>query len=145
MAITLTELKGMITIEGVSRALDNQIFLSLTSNDGSNADTACNRAAIWAYSFINLKCKANELFTTDKKEVITEAMITMAIYELLRISEFYDEEYKTDATNLMNAALGISGGGSDGNGSSFIGAASARDEKSHINKFGSPFTSRYNR
>ncbi|SKA56662.1 hypothetical protein [Enterovibrio nigricans] len=145
MAMTLAQLKGMVTIEGVSRALDNQIYNSLTSNSENNADVACNRAAIWAYSHINLKSKANELLTPDQKEIITEAMITMAIYELLRISEFLDEEYKTDAINLMNAALGIAGSSSEGNGSSFIGAASAHDEKSHINKFGSASSRRYHR
>lgn len=130
MAITLTELRAMVTPEGVSDSLDDQIYLSLTYNDTKNAQTACQSAARWCYAYLGQKNALNKSFTNDDKAVLTEAMTQMAIYELGEISEFDFDERKDDAVALLNALLGLNP--NSDTGATFTGGAIARDEKSHI-------------
>ncbi len=128
--MTLTELKGLVTPEGVKRALDDQIYDSLVYGDGHNVTDACSNAATWAYSVIAKVGKLNYAFTADDKEVLSAAMIQMAIYNL-GAHHFFDlTNPKEAAVALLNASLGLS---SDSDGTStFTGAAVAKDEKSHI-------------
>lgn len=130
----LSELQSMVTPEGVSDSLDDQIYASLTYNDTKNAQIACRSAARWCYGFLGKYNKLDEPFSADDKEVLTEAMTQMAIYELLLISQFDEngDQYKEDAHNLLNALLGIT---KDGDGqTAYVGGAIAKDEKSHITK-----------
>ncbi len=128
--MTLTELKSLVTPEGVKRALDEQIYDSLVYGDGHNVTDACKNAATWAYAAIAKAGKLNHAFTSDDKELLSTAMIQMAIYNLGGHHFFDLSNPKDDAIALLNAALGLS---SDSDGTStYTGAAVARDEKSHI-------------
>ncbi|MBE3899185.1 hypothetical protein HJ158_08185 [Vibrio parahaemolyticus] len=134
MAMQLKTLQSMVTPEGVSDSLDDQIYASLTYNDTKNATIACRSAARWCYGFLGKYGRLDASFSDDDLEVLTEAMTQMAIYELLLISQFDEngDQYKEDAENLLNAVLGIT---KDGDGqSTFVGGATAKDEKSHIAK-----------
>ncbi len=138
----LSTLQSMVTPEGVSDSLDDQIYASLTYNDTKNASIACRSAARWCYGFLGKYGKLDEPFSADDNEVLTEAMTQMAIYELLLISQFDEngEQYKQDAEDLLNALLGITKDG-DGN-AALVGGAIAKDEKSNITKPGCAFACR---
>ncbi len=120
----------MVTIQGVSDSLDEQIYLSLTYNDPKNAQTACQSAARWCYAYLGQKNALSRLYSDDDKEVLVEAMTQMAIYELGEISEFDFDERKDEAIHLVNALLGLNNGTESG--AHYTGAAIARDKESHI-------------
>lgn len=130
MAITLIELRAMVTPEGVSDSLDDQIYLSLTYNDTNNARTACQSAARWCYAYLGQRNALTRIYSDDDKEVLTEAMTQMAIYELGEISEFDFDDRKEEAVALINSLLGINNGAETG--AQYTGAAIARDKESHI-------------
>ncbi|CAK1709844.1 conserved hypothetical protein [Vibrio crassostreae] len=130
MAITLTELRAMVTIQGVSSSLDEQIYHSLTYNDENNAQTACQSAARWCYAYLGQKNALSRLYSEDDKEVLAEGMTQRAIYELGEISEFDFDDRKDEALALINALLGLNHGTESG--AQYTGAAIARDQESHI-------------
>ncbi|MGL4830566.1 MAG: hypothetical protein ACRCXG_14880 [Vibrio sp.] len=130
MAITLTQLRAMVTIQGVADSLDGQIYESLTYNDDRNAQTACQSSARWCYAYLGQKNALIRLYSDDDKEVLTEAMTQMAIYELGEISEFDFDDRKEEAIALINSLLGLNNGAESG--AQYTGAAIARDKESHI-------------
>lgn len=130
MAITLTELRAMVTIQGVSNSLDEQIYHSLTYNDENSGQTACQSAARWCYAYLGQKNALSRTFSDDDKEVLTEAMTQMAIYELGEISEFDFDDRKAEALSLIHALLGLNNAAESG--AQYTGAAIARDKESHI-------------
>ncbi|NAW59322.1 MULTISPECIES: hypothetical protein [unclassified Vibrio] len=130
MTMTLTQLRAMVTIQGVSDALDEQIYASLTYNDEKNAQTACQSAARWCYAYLGQKNALTRLYSDDDKEVLTEAMTQMAIYELGEISEFDFDDRKVEAIALLHSLLGLNNGAEQG--AQYTGAAIARDKESHL-------------
>ncbi len=130
MAITLTQLRAMVTPQGVSDSLEEQIYLSLTYNDEKNAQTACQSAARWCYAYLSQKNALARTYSDDDKEVLTEALTQMAIYELGDISEFDFDDRKDEAIILVNSLLGLNSGTESG--AQYTGAAIARDKESHI-------------
>lgn len=130
MAITLTQLRAMVTPQGVSDSLEEQIYQSLTYNDGNSAQTACQSAARWCYAYLGQKNALSRIYSDDDNEVLAEAMTQMAIYELGEISEFDFDDRKDEAIALINSLLGLNNGADSG--AQYTGAAIARDKESHI-------------
>ncbi|MCE7729619.1 hypothetical protein [Vibrio campbellii] len=127
--MTLDELKGLVTPEGVNAALDDQIYDSLVYGDGQNVTDSCNSAAIWCYSYLAKTDNINRAFSASDKEVLSAAMVQMAIYKLGAHHFFNIEEPEEMAYALLDSILGIT---KDEDGSStYVGAAVAKDEKSH--------------
>lgn len=132
--MTLTELQMLVTPEGVSDSLDNQIYASLTYNDTKNATVACRSAARWCYGQLGVYGASDRAFDNDEQMVLTEAMTQRAIYELGLISQF-DEDfdaYADDAMLMLKAVLKIASAKPE-QGSGFVGAARVSDEQSHLN------------
>ncbi|MGI2800205.1 hypothetical protein ACRTC3_16585 [Photobacterium damselae] len=132
MAITLTQLRGLVTPEGVSDSLDNQIYNSLSFNDIKNVSTACRSAANWCYAYLGRYDALKINYSDDDKQVLSEAMTQMAIYELFLISDIYDEERKEQAVGMLNALIGLPDSDGNGDGLPIIGAARSCDYDSHI-------------
>ncbi|MDE1352146.1 hypothetical protein L9W80_18590, partial [Vibrio aestuarianus] len=114
MAVTLTQLRAMVTPQGVSDSLEEQIYQSLTYNDGNSAQTACQSAARWCYAYLGQKNALARIYSDDDKEVLAEAMTQMAIYELGEISEFDFDDRKDEAIALINSLLGLNNGADSG-------------------------------
>ncbi|MBE8578648.1 hypothetical protein [Vibrio sp. OPT18] len=128
--MTLDELKTLVTPEGVKNALDDQIFDSLAFGDGENVTSSCKSAAIWCYSYLAKTGNLTKAFSQSDKEVISAAMVQMAIYHLNAHHFFSIDDPKDMAQALIDSILGIS---QSSNGTSvYVGAAVAKDEKSNI-------------
>lgn len=135
--MTLSELRQLITESEVEAALDQQIYDSLTYNRNGeervNVPYAVAAAARWGYSRLIGAKKQNQSFTADEMEVIREALIKRAVYELGRTSEFKEnfDMDREDADTMMDAVLGRGDGSSDsttsgGTTEGFVGAAGAQ-------------------
>ncbi|MFV0261387.1 MAG: hypothetical protein ACK5JN_02960 [Kluyvera sp.] len=140
--MTLNDLRQLITEGEVKAALDQQIYDSLTFNrEGNtrvNVPYAIAAAARWGYARL-LGAKAQHKgFDEDELEVIREALIKRAVYELGRTSE-YKENFdmdRDDADTLFDAVLGRGDGSSDSgdNGTSadaMVGASGVQYEQVH--------------
>ncbi|MGQ3662074.1 hypothetical protein [Citrobacter braakii] len=146
--MTLSELQSLITVAEVRAALDDQLFESLTygrqrgtrhsarDDHGSdpvvvNVQYAVGAAARWGYSRLIGAGAQKRAFGTDSREVIREALIKRAVYELGRTHEM-NENFnmdRDDADTMMDAVLGLSDGSSDGdstNSGGYVGAAGAQ-------------------
>lgn len=127
--MTLDELKRLVTPEGVERALDDQIYDSLVYGDGENITDSCHSAAIWCYSYLAKTGNLHRAFSASDKEVLSAAMVQMAIYKLGAHHFFNIEEPEEMAYALLDSILGITK--DEGGSSSYVGAAVAKDEKSN--------------
>ncbi|MFV0262043.1 MAG: hypothetical protein ACK5JN_06335 [Kluyvera sp.] len=141
--MTLSELKTLITVAEVKAALDDQLFESLTYGRGrgthgdpeakvvTNVQFAVQASARWGYSRLIGAGAQNRAFSADSREVIREALIKRAVYELGRTQEFKEnfDMDREDADTMMDAVLGLSDGSSDGdntNSAGYVGAAGAQ-------------------
>ncbi|MGT3827058.1 hypothetical protein ACUUMB_15160 [Enterobacter kobei] len=153
--MTLNELKQLITVAEVEAALDEQIFNSLTFNQHGegrvNVPYAVAAAARWGYSRLLGAGAERKTFSADTLEVIREALIKRAVYELGRTSEFKEnfDMDRDDADTMFDAALGrgdgsSSSGSDNGSSTGFVGAAGVQYDQVHKprNTALYPFTSR---
>lgn len=158
--MTLAQLRALVTPALLRAALDDQIYLSLTgerheddgyfmqrppTNDSQQAAlTACQSAARWAFITLTKADATARPYSNDEQEVLSEALVQRAIYELGRQSEFDANFYKNkeDATALLNALLGLTGAGE--NKVVITAARSTKDAKqrSYFILPGYPFTRR---
>lgn len=135
--MTLSDLRQLITETEVKAALDQQLYDSLTFNRNGegrvNVPYAVAAAARWGYARLIGAKAQNTLFSADETEVIREALIKRAVYELGRTSEFKEnfDLDKEDADTMFDAVLGRGDGSSDsatsgGTQDGFVGAAGAQ-------------------
>lgn len=144
--MNLAELQALVKPASIRNALDDQIYRSLTGENGEHdggimrrpsgndsqraALTACQSAARWCFITLSKADALARPFSDDEQAVLSEAMVQRAIYELGRQSEFDANFFKNkeDAQALLHAVLGLSGSGAgDSSGAVITGARSTKD------------------
>jgi hypothetical protein len=154
--MTLAELKALITPAEVEAALDQQLYDSLTFNRENrslraNVQYAVAASARWGYSRLMGGHAERKTFSADEREVIREALIKRAVYELGRTSEFKEnfDMDRDDADTMFDAVLGRGDGSSDsgsdnGEATAMVGAAGTQYDQVHkpCRQALYPFTSR---
>lgn len=152
----LAQLQALVTPVLIRDALDDQIYRSLTGENGNYSGgiqprpagndsqkaalTACQSAARWAFITLSKADALARPYSTDEQAVLSEAMVQRAIYELGRQSEFDANFFKNkeDAQALINALLGLNGSG-DSTSASITSARSTKDAKASYIIPGYPF------
>lgn len=141
--MTLDDLQQLITVKEVEAALDQQLYDSLTYNRNGggrpvNVQYAVAASARWGYSRLMGSHAERRTFSADETEVIRQALIKHAVYELGRTSEFKEnfDMDRDDADTMFNAVLGRGDGSSDsrsdnGESTGIVGAAGTQYEQVH--------------